>query len=491
MLKKVREKLIAFVESNKDVPFLVGLISGLYPFLFFYSNNYPSVNSWYHVVVFLLIYVGIPLSITLILYYIFGKIEKLSAYRKHLLFVLLIFLTSLFMSQAVYMTLKKKILLGILILACIISKKMFWHYKKLIVLIAIMAVIPFFKTLINIYEGENLEWTKLDDDIANVKFRHKPNIYMIQPDGYVSRQVLEQKPYNYKTDFYDWLGNNGFKVYKDFRSNYPASLTSNASMFAMKHHYFNDVIFPQMEMPNAREAILDNNVVAILKNNGYETFYLGQDEYFQQNLAKGNYDHYNIKTKDIPLFTKGDKVVRDVYADLEESININNDSPKFIFLERLLPHHVHFNAQGDRKQAERKEYLDKIEQSNVWLIKAISLIKSRDKNALIIVLADHGGWVGMENAHELLSTNDKSLIYSTFGNLAAIDWNKFQHHGYDENLKTNVNVFRVLFSCLSENKSYLNDMQEDASYNIRPGNFISQSIHKLIDEKGNVVDQKH
>lgn len=183
-------------------------------------------------------------------------------------------------------------------------------------------------------------------------------------------------------------------------------------------------------------------------------------------------------------------MVRDVYVDLDNSIAVKTQKPKFIFLERLLPHHVHFVAKGDRKQAERKEYLDKVEESNVWLKKAIALIKSKDKDALIIVLADHGGWVGIENMHELLSTNDKSLIYSTFGNLAAIDWGRLKHSEYDEQLKTNVNVFRVLFSCLSENKSYLDNMQEDASYNIRPGNFISQSVYKLIDGKGNVVNEK-
>lgn len=292
------------MESDRNVPLLVGFISGFYPFLFFYSNNYPSVNSWSHLVVFSLIYIGIPIIITLVSYYFFGKIKRLKTYRKHLLFVLLIFLTSLFMSQAVYMTLKKKILLGILVVVCAASIKMYSHYKKLIVIIGIMALMPLSKCLISIYEGTKIGWTKPDDAIMDVKFKHKPNIYMIQPDGYVSREVIEQAPYNYKTGFYDWLEDSGFTVYKNFRSNYPASLTSNASMFAMKHHYFNDVIFPHIEMPGAREAILSNNAVTVFKNNGYEAFYLGQDEYFQQNMAKGNYDHYNIKTEDIPFFYK-------------------------------------------------------------------------------------------------------------------------------------------------------------------------------------------
>jgi hypothetical protein len=201
MAGMIKQKLQAFMESDKDVPLLVGFISGFYPFLFFYSNNYPSVNSWSHLIVFSLIYVGIPIIITLLSYYFFGKIEKLKPYRKHLLFVLLIFLTSLFMSQAIYMTLKKKVLLGVLVLVCAASIKMYNHYKKLIIIIAIMALMPLSKCLVSIYEGTRTAWAKPDDAIMDVKFKHKPNIYMIQPDGYVSREVIEQAPITIRRAF--------------------------------------------------------------------------------------------------------------------------------------------------------------------------------------------------------------------------------------------------------------------------------------------------
>lgn len=492
MLEKIREKLLAFVESDKDMPLLAGFVIGIYPFLFFYSNNYPSVNTWQHFAVFFCLYVGLPVIITVSLYAIFNKVDKLRPYKKYLLFVLLVFLTSVFMSQAIYLTLKKKVLLGILIIACVIAIKLNAYYKRIIVIIAVMATLPLFKCIVHIYEDTRpMEWANQPDDIADVKFKHRPNIYMIQPDGYVSREVLESAPYNYKTDFYDWLADNNFTIYKNFRSNYPASLTSNASMFAMKHHYFDDLIFPAIEMPNAREAIMNNNAVAIFKNNGYETFYIGHDEYFQQNLTKGNYSHYNIKTQDIPLLTNGGKLEREVYHDLEKAMDFTTGKPKFYFVEKVLPHHVHFDAPGDRKKAERQIYLDNLEDANTWLKKTITMINGHDKNALIFILADHGGWVGVESMNELLSTGDTALINSTFGNLAAIQWGGINHTDYDKYLKSNVNVFRVLFSCLSENKSYLNHLEEDASYNIRPNNFITQSVNKLIDKKGNIVNEKY
>lgn len=491
MIKEIKNKFTAFLESQKDIPFLAGVISGLYPFLFLYSNNYPSINSWKHAGVFFLIYVGLPLLLMVVGYLIFNSIGKLKPYKKHFLFVAIIFITSVFMSQAIYFTLKKKILLVVLIVAVLISFKLYMYYKRVMLIILAMALIPLFKCAIHIYEDVRpTNWIKQTDNITDVKFKHTPNIYMIQPDGYISKEAIEKPPYSQKNSFYSWLNNNGFTLYKDFRSNYPASLTSNSSMFAMKHHYFDDFLFPAIEMPKARKTIMKNNAVDIFNKNGYETVYLAEDEYFQQNLSEGNYSYCNIKTSDIPLFTMGDKLAREVYNDLEKKINENISKPKFVFVEKILPHHVHFYASGDRKKAERKEYLDNIEKANDWLKKTIALINKNDKDAIIIVLADHGGWVGMESMNEFFSTKDESLIKSTFSNLAAIRWNKLDHEKYDTKLKTNVNVFRVLFSSLAEDSTFLEHLQEDASYNIRQGSFTS-SVYKLIDANGNIVHDKY
>ncbi|MCO6148636.1 sulfatase-like hydrolase/transferase [Flavobacterium sp. NRK1] len=492
MFRGIRDKIENFLNNDKDYPVITAIVIGIYPLLFYYSNNYPRINSWQHFSAFFLLIVSVPVIVIPLSYYIFNRITILKPYKKHLLFILLIFLTSTLMSEVIYLTLKKKVLLIILIAACVLSLKFYKEYKRLLLIVVIITLLPFFKVIVNVYEDlRPMAWIELNDNITEAKFKYKPNIYMIQPDGYVSRQVLEVEPYNYRTDFYDWLTKNDFTVYNNFYSNYPASLTSNASMFAMKHHYFNDVLFPAIEMPQARKAIMNNNAVNILKKNGYETFYIGQDEYFQQNKIKGNYDHYNIKTSEIPLFTNGGKIVKDVFKDLENDIDLKSAKPKFFFIEKVLPHHVHFDAAENMVEIERQLYMTKLEEANLWLKKAIAMINAKDDNALIIILADHGGWVGINGLQEFFTTKDKTLIRSTFGNLAAIQWKGINHAPYDAKLKSNVNLFRILFSCLSENKLYLDNMEEDASYNIRPGNFLTESVHKLIDSKGQVVNEKY
>lgn len=489
MLEKLRNRLTAFLDSPKDVPLLAGFICGFYPFLFFYSNNYTSANSWQHAGFFFLLTVGICIAVTAISYFVFGLHPKLKTYRRHLLFVLPVMVMAALLSYAMFFTFKKKVLLGLMVLLCLLSIKLYNHYKRLLVLIVVMALMPLFKVAVHIYEDiRPMHWADLPDGIANAEFRHKPNVYMIQPDGYAGKTVMEKPPYSSTNDFYDWLGNNGFKVYDDFRSNYPASLSSNASMFAMKHHYFDATLFPAIEMPKARKVILDNSAVRIFKANGYKTYFLAEDEYFQQNLSDGAYDYYNISKNNIPFLTNGGKLKREVYGDLEKAVKENISKPKFIFIEKVLPHHIHFDGTG--VEAERKEYLEKTGEANAWLKKAIAFIESKDKNALIIILSDHGGWVGMNSLDEFYTTANESYIRSTFGNMAAIRWNGVINDPYDANLHSSVNMFRVLFAALSENTSYLEHLEKDESYNVHWGSF-NNSVNKVIDDKGKVVREKY
>jgi len=485
----MRDRFNKFLDSPRHIPLLAGFISGLYPFLFFYSNNYTSVNSWQHAGFFFICYVVTAMAAVGMAFVLFSTIEKLKPYKAHLLFVLPVMVMASMLSYAMFFTFKKKVLLALLIILVFLSLKLHKHYKRLLALIVFMALMPLFKVAVHIYEDVRpMRWAELPDDIVKAKFRHRPNIYMIQPDGYAGKSIMEKPPYSYTNDFYGWLENNGFKVYEDFRSNYPASLTSNASMFAMKHHYFDAVMFPAIEMPRARKVILDNSAVKIFKNNGYTTYFLAEDEYFQQNLSDGIYDYYNIKKTDIPLSTNGGKLEREVFGDLEFAVNEEISRPKFVFVEKVLPHHIHFDGTGI--EAERKEYLEKTQEANNWLKKAIALIESKDKNAVIIILSDHGGWVGTKDITEFHTTDRQELIRSAFGNMAAIRWNGVTHDVYDLRLRSSVNVFRVLFSALSENTSYLEHLEKDESYNIHWGSF-NNSVHKVIDANGKVVREKH
>lgn len=493
MLERFKKKIQSFITSKKDAPFLAALICGLTPMLFYYSNNYWAVNSWSHVLFFSTCFIGVSFLVYLPLYFGFKSSKKLKVYTSYLLFVLLFCFGFIFLSHTYFLSPNKRILLlvGLIALAVFLRARPREHYKKIIIFLFVFSSLSFFRIGVHMYEDMKQDyWLTQNDDILDVTFKSKPNVYLIQPDGYVAQSILEQSPYNYKTGFYDWLRQNQFKVYDDFRSNYPASLTSNSSLFAMRHHEFANMIFPEVEIANARESITTNNpVVSIFKSNDYTTYFIAQDEYFQQNRKQKSFDYFNIQLNDFPFYSQGAEEVRDVFADLKLAMKHQNKTPKFFFIEKLLPHHVGFYNTEASIETERKKYISKVEEVNVWLKNAVNYIEANDKDSVIIILADHGGWVGVKSFNHLFSAKEPELVSSIFSNIAAIKWNGYLQDGYDTNLRTNVNLFRTLFSVLSENPKYLEHLEDDSSYNLKLNLLGFKNVIKQINGEGEFLNQ--
>lgn len=467
-------------------PLIVGLICGFYPLVFYCSNNFWAVNSWNHLWFFLLFFIGIPVSVFTFLSLLFKLSHKILRYKPQIIFVTIVMTVGVLMSWAMFLDMKKKMLLALLIVSIIAAWKLHSHYKKLLVLVLLMSIIPTVNCAIKLIEQQQSQnWANLPDSIEEAKFKETPNIYMIQPDGYAGKDVMEGKLYHFNNPFYSWLKDDGFKIYNNFRSNYPASLTSNSSMFAMKQHHFGKTLFPSIEMPLARDFISGNNsAIQILKKNGYSNFFIVQDDYFQQSLPDQKYDYYNVDTHKIPYFSDGKNLEAVVFEDLKAAMDtVKTSGPKFFFVEKLLPHHIHFAAS---KTEERDIYIEKIKDVNDWLKKTVNYISEKDPSAIIIILADHGGWVGLGSYPEMFSTRDSDQIKSVYSTLFAVKWNGNLKDDFDKELRSNVNVFRVLFSTLSENSDYLKYMEDNSSYILENGTF-SKSVRKAIDDKGNVL----
>ena len=97
----------------------------------------------------------------------------------------------------------------------------------------------------------------------------------------------------------------------------------------------------------------------------------------------------------------------------------------------------------------------------------------------------------MVNYEDMFTTKEEAKIRSTFATLASIKWSGFLKDGYDSGLKSNVNVFRVLFSVLSENKKYLQNLEDDSSYNLHIGNPFYKDVYRVLDDSGKLVYNKH
>jgi len=482
-----------FLSNDKHYPIIYAIAAGLYPILFYYTNNYTLVNTWTHLAYFALVFLSIPI----IVFYIAHRLSKLSIFKKWQKYVLpfLNIFTFLFLLKVcLYAGIQKKISLGILIIAALFAYFLFKHFKKLVVIQYILVLIGLYTLVPTVIKQINYseEWLVQPDDIEQVIFKKTPNVYFIQPDGYVNFSELEKEPYNIDySQMESYLDVNGFKYYRDFRNNYASTLSSNSATLTMKHHYYNKGT-SFSEAVNARNVVVSKNTVLdIFKNNNYKTHLLVELPYLLLNRPEIGYDYCNFNYKDIAYVGTGLGEQQDILTPLKDNLNIDKDQPKFFFIEIFNPGHIHNRESASIGiKGERDLWYESLKSANEMIYNTVDIIKENDPEALIIIMADHGGFVGMEFTNQTyMKTQDKDIIYSIFSSTLAIHWPDGQSPEFDTSFKSSVNLFRILIAYLSEEKRYLDHLQENGSY-VVINKGAPKGIYQYITDTGEITFKK-
>ena len=180
----------------------------------------------------------------------------------------------------------------------------------------------------------------------------------------------------------------------------------------------------------------------------------------------------------------------DIYKDLENSINSNVSTNNFYFIQKLLPRHISaFKRNSEGKEKERDSYFENLKLANVWLKKMITMIESKDADALIIILADHGGFVGLDYSIQSRTKQvDSDIIRSIFSSALAVKWPDDSQIA-NRDINTSVNLFRVLFSYLSEDEMYLEHLQDDKSFLIIE-NGAPYGVYEAMDKDSDILFEK-
>lgn len=477
----IKEKFNDFLKNSKDYPILAGFSVGFYAFVFYFSNNFDLVNSWQQTLVFLLNFIVFP---TVIVFGIFKIIQKsrFSSLATQSIFIMMLVLLPIYLFgiSNLLVSYKKMGLLAILLLGLIIFK--IKNYKYFIVLVFLMAVLPIVKLgkIIYLNYTNSTEWQLQPDAILKTKFKKNPNVYYIQPDGYANETNLKGSLYRFDNSEFDgWLKNQKFTLYDDYKSNYSSTLYSNSSCFYMKHHFSNEF----SNFNYARDYIVGRNpVLEIFKNNNYKTFFITEIPYLLMNRPSVFFDYCNYKLGELPYFKDGLSCFKEITNEIENQIIQNKGTNTFFFIEKFNPGHINpGKIKGSSIEKERVEYLKSLQTANVWLKKTITIIEKNDPNAIIIIGADHAGYVGFEYTSQAQNKiMDRKLLNSIFGAKLAIKWNGAQQD-YDSQLKTSVNLFRIVFSYLSEDKLLLNNLQPNTSYNCYDASDFSK-VYKAIED---------
>ena len=495
MLAKKKQGLFSFFfKKDKLFPIITAIAAGLYPLLFYYTNNYKLINSWGHFGYFISIFLLLPIAV----FFIANKISKIIFFEKIQPFVLPFlnfFFFFFYLNIALFAGFSWMRTFIVFGMAALLAFLLLKYFKKIVIFQFLLAVIGVF-TLAPVVSKQlnySKEWLKQPDAIETALFKKKPNIYFIQPDGYVNFSELKKGHYNIdNTEFENYLKENNFKTYTDFRSNYGATLPSNSATFMMKHHYYNNGS-SFTETINARNVIItENSVLKALKNNNYRTFFLTEQPYLLANKPKMGYNFSNFNLKEIEFITKGIGKPRDVIEPFQNYLETYTEGPNFFFVEIFNPGHI-INRKAESKgvAGEREHYIESLKEANRKLTDLTTTILRNDSEALIVIMADHGGFVGMKSIEDAYRKNtDPDFVNSIFSSILAIHWPYGEAPEFDDKLKTSVNLFRILISYLSENDLYLANLQPDDSYIIIYYG-APKGTYKYLDAQGNVVFKKH
>jgi hypothetical protein len=243
------------------------------------------------------------------------------------------------------------------------------------------------------------------------------------------------------------------------------------------------------ELYNARNIITGNNpVIKTFKNNGYTTHLLSETTYFLTNFPEVAYDQTNITTHDLsyfPFFKADLNYQKSLYATLQK----NTDQPQFFFIQLLQPAHIAVTkTQSLGAAQERTNYLDKIPAVNRTLIELVEKISNADPEGIIIIAADHGGFVGFNYTLEIQEDviEKAALKSSIYGSLLACKA-PANFDSYLQDIDSSVEVFPVLFSYLSGRKPA--NASDNSSYL-----FISKGtekgLYRYINHNGEPVTER-
>lgn len=489
--KKRNSFLSKILSDKKSIPFIAGVSAGLYPLLFYYTNNYRMINSWKHFVFFIGIYIFFPIAVILVI----DRLSILKKIKSFLLPFLNIFFFIFFLSVALYAGFNFKRTLIICLIAFALTFIIRKFFKKWLGIQLILAVVGFVFLIPVVINQLNYSdaWKKQPDDIEQAIFKKKPNIYFIQPDGYLNFSELKKGKYQIdNSEFETYLRNNNFKDYPGFRSNYAATLPSNSAIFMMKHHYYNEGS-SFTEIIDARKAIVsENSFLKILKNNAYQTFLLTEQPYFLTNKPKLGYDYSNFSTQEINYITTGIGEPRNIFPELQSSMKNLEDNPGFFFIQIFRPGHISTKSKDSKGvEGEKEKYVNRLQESNEKLKKILDYILEHDSQALIVMVADHGGFVGFHHTEETeTKTQDRDLLHSVFSTILAIHWPNKDIPEYDSKIKSSVNLLRILTAYLSEKAEYLENLQDDGSYLVIK-NGAPKGVYQVLNNEGNVIFKKY
>ena len=491
---------------------LVAILAGVYPAIFFLSNNWHIFSLRQSIT--LLIGTALVSLILLMALSAAGDLVARFMRKKNIFFKdspakihsffnpILSLLTILFCVYLLRNTLEsidihQMILYGIIgVLAIVLTR--ITHQKGLkpilygLVLLSSLSIINLF---INVHQQTSVpieDWTIRHKAACDqIKFRKNPNVYMILMESYANKYALEAVYNLDNSPFYKAISELGFKINHHHFSNYNHTLASLSSIFGMDHHYglFEGRHFDSLGGRRLLEAKVYNPVIDVFRANHYKIQYLHSATGLMPNGANVDFcmpapsmlnglevflTQQDVTAPSVFDHKKTTTSLASIKQRIAETSSQNASYFSFIYLN--FPGHSPSRLRDRSKKVinqklgqYRNSYGPTMEAANRRIIDLLQHIIDNDREAIILLIGDHGSWgfrFGQDTEGKRVPF--QLFILDRFGVFAGIRapdaLSDLMENG---TIKSHVNLFKYIFAHLSEDKHILKSIAPDDSYDGR------------------------
>jgi hypothetical protein len=341
---------------------------------------------------------------------------------------------------------------------------------------------------------------------------HKPNIYFVLADSFSSFSYMNDHGIDV-SEFKSRLEGRGFRLYEDTFSNYHATTDSMLSMLSMQHHYYLASRKLSEVSETARRIIGgENNLVRLLRKNGYTIQYIHQDDYLMLHGCTADSCFPNVDE-----FSGGRSVLGEVLPqslvrvggveklaitaiqnEVSTQLGLGKESsvPRFQYVHLFVPNHANNNIVGrcDEKE-ELEKYSRRVPAAAESVESIVDDIVRNDRGAVIVLSGDHGPFIDNQCGRQV-DIGSVEEYRDRVGTLTAIRWPDGYDGRFDERIKTNVNVFRYVLASMIDGstealgghvrddvfvqgKEQVLQILDDGKYLIPPAKFSATELREL------------
>lgn len=324
---------------------------------------------------------------------------------------------------------------------------------------------------------------KLSNEMHSIHFKTTPNIYLFVYDGIPNSRVFQTQnlPFN---PLQNLLNKYKFKLYMDTYTLGESSLISMAKLLD----------FTDKMKEGFSDTYSGNSYTnLILRNNGYSTFLLLTDYYVGTNAIYNRDLYYElfppreikyiqsdffytlirgIFQSDMRFDTKGlleseGFTETDIQLHKLELIKSNLNKA---FVVNHYPYPCHTEHSGKYSSNDKENWIINLNIALEQMAKDFDAIEKYDPNSIVIAISDHGPYIseGCYNLSKLKREEiTEDLIWDMIGTMVAIRWpDPVKAEKYDRHLKTNQDIFPVVFAYLMDDPMPLKFCPDDTFWGL-------------------------